>query len=762
MKTDLNPLTPSSPYSIAVTEDGSVFALAEGGAIFQGERSNPLIRMPGGLTSISAASDGTILGVNVLGDKGKCYSFMEGNWTPAYPGLPTTEHMAQVSVVSASVVWALDSQGNAYQYYLNTWSCVPLPNLPSNTFLTIIQATPDAVWALDSSGKIWSFDSSDTSWSSVATPNGVKMISISLSAQSWAWGIDSGNNVWQYSGSEWILRPTFGYKNGSQRASPRFICSSNDTTTLGLDSFNIPFRYDLGQNEWIQMPSTMPLSVLAVADGLNIWALNTLDNVYTYNVNAMGWTLIVADAYTQVSAQSASVMWSLLADNSVEAWDLDSDTYATINPGQPLIQISGGVDGTLWGIGTDQNPYQYNGPGVVPAFVEKAVSNAESKIIQMAVGRQEVVYALDNVGNFYQYSSSSWQGPLSLTGVATGNQLTYIAAASDGSLFAVDNQDNIYQYLSGEDFTAWYQFAGQFTQVAAGSNSNVWCLDAEGNLVQLTSGIGGEAPGADSWTRSEARIGPDWDAESPTDETLSTHLWIVNRASALAFTESTVGKLLQSIFSQDVFLSNLEQGLYDADFKDEFNNPTFFGVPTYLSHFYDPDTGHNYAGLLYPTALTQGRKYSNESVNYYDSGGISSAGYFLGVSLHYLTDLTQPMHAANFTALSSFPYMFNYGYHPVFEGHVMEHQGSVTPPSVYTPRNLGLWPDNYLIQAAKKSKTYYGTICPPEVFNKWGGQFTDSLRTTIDAQLGSILTDAINITSQYIVAWGNQIAKLKP
>lgn len=102
--------------------------------------------------------------------------------------------------------------------------------------------------------------------------------------------------------------------------------------------------------------------------------------------------------------------------------------------------------------------------------------------------------------------------------------------------------------------------------------------------------------------------------------------------------------------------------------------------PTYASHFYDPDTGRNYFPGP-PTALERGRDFFNASLNVLQHAGGSfglnigqrthiswpqtdeplrvelvstdregitqAAARLLGVALHYLTDLSQPMHAAN-------------------------------------------------------------------------------------------------------------------
>jgi phospholipase C len=106
-----------------------------------------------------------------------------------------------------------------------------------------------------------------------------------------------------------------------------------------------------------------------------------------------------------------------------------------------------------------------------------------------------------------------------------------------------------------------------------------------------------------------------------------------------------------------------QQGLFDADYRHEHNDgskdiePGASVLTVYMSgaswkrHFFDADTGLNYRGEATPTAYS-------ETVSRLDAArtriGTDRAGacHDLGLALHFLTDLTQTMHAANFTALS--------------------------------------------------------------------------------------------------------------
>src|SRR5437660_10223779 len=93
-------------------------------------------------------------------------------------------------------------------------------------------------------------------------------------------------------------------------------------------------------------------------------------------------------------------------------------------------------------------------------------------------------------------------------------------------------------------------------------------------------------------------------------------------------------------------------GIYAADVQAPYNDPVA-GQATYKSHFYDPDSGENWMHETDPTALTRGRMYFSLARDAYFDGDMGHAGYLFGLSLHYLTDLSQPMHAGNFTYISS-------------------------------------------------------------------------------------------------------------
>ncbi len=149
-------------------------------------------------------------------------------------------------------------------------------------------------------------------------------------------------------------------------------------------------------------------------------------------------------------------------------------------------------------------------------------------------------------------------------------------------------------------------------------------------------------------TEAVAESAQAWDAQSVTDETRSSHLWVVERGVDLLVgrTESASRKAVR-LMEHPTCATNWRQGLYDADFLDEYNNSS-----TWVSHFYDPGTGTNYLGTTFPTARGSASTRLTNARKAWASGNIALGCYQLGLALHYMTDSAQPMHAANFSALS--------------------------------------------------------------------------------------------------------------
>ena len=132
-----------------------------------------------------------------------------------------------------------------------------------------------------------------------------------------------------------------------------------------------------------------------------------------------------------------------------------------------------------------------------------------------------------------------------------------------------------------------------------------------------------------------------------------THQYIV--ANALVILDNDQGA---SSFNEETNASIL---LEATDWPDKLGNETDFG--TFAGHFYDPDSGKNWLGQSSPTARTRAESYFEAAVEAYEAGKIEVAMSNLGKGTHYVSDLNEPHHASNLTAINS--------NHSAFESYVV-------------------------------------------------------------------------------------------
>lgn len=183
-----------------------------------------------------------------------------------------------------------------------------------------------------------------------------------------------------------------------------------------------------------------------------------------------------------------------------------------------------------------------------------------------------------------------------------------------------------------------------------------------------------------------------------------THQYIV--ANAINILQNDKGS---SILTSEQYLGSL---LSYTDWPDKFGNETDY--LTYAGHFYNPNTGKNWLGQTSPTAKSRAVSYFNSAVSEYKKGNISTAIKYIGIGSHYVSDLNEPHHASNLTALNS--------NHTEFETYVDTNRASfkiannTLSSTVYQNAVNSSVSDlsqsaavyaNGLISKAKSSSTYY-------------------------------------------------------
>jgi phospholipase C len=261
----------------------------------------------------------------------------------------------------------------------------------------------------------------------------------------------------------------------------------------------------------------------------------------------------------------------------------------------------------------------------------------------------------------------------------------------------------------------------------------------------------------------------DWDAESVDDETRSTHLWLVNRAIGLLAERSEPQAVAAvALLNASDCRPSWHQGLADADFKAKYDGGTFdvavggsttllvLSGATWAGHFYDPDTGLNYKGQKSPTAYDQGLAHVANARAQLKTNR-ASACYELGLALHYFTDITQPMHASNYTA-KDWPLEL----HSDYESYGMTQQArfAATTWSGPTSGDAGA----QLLAAARAAKPRWPTL-KSAITNayaargcgKFSSYWTDHTScwtgdAAVDAQLGVELVASQTATASFLFA----------
>ena len=451
------------------------------------------------------------------------------------------------------------------------------------------------------------------------------------------------------------------------------------------------------------------LSVISVANENLVWGVDTANNVFQITTGGRIWNatpIAAATTFQKIYVANANDIWLLDQNgNASQSTGGPANWNAIPVPGGPFSTLSAASDGTVYGI-TNSGPaqpvlMQYMGPGT--GWVN---AGCNYLLVSVEAGSSTSVWALDGAGTVYKLEGgSTWRN--------VDGSLSAISVSADDQVWGIDKSSSNLCFYTGE---GWFPSPNSLQQISAGNAINVWGIDSGGNAIALISSAAvlGDGSIAQPGPRARASVIGFETGADPFSEEQSTHLWIVNRAADLAqYDPSGNGKAMNSLM--DVgngdpyngktgvpFHDGWCQGLYAPDFVSPWCGPGKGVAATYASHFYNPQTGRNWLGSKTWTAVAVGSKLFWESLQDYADGNLSEAGKKLGMSLHYLTDLTQPMHSSSFTYLSS----NQPGYHTAFEKLVLETQGQYAKPDTYTASSF-TDPTEFFLSAAENSNNNF-------------------------------------------------------
>ncbi len=88
-----------------------------------------------------------------------------------------------------------------------------------------------------------------------------------------------------------------------------------------------------------------------------------------------------------------------------------------------------------------------------------------------------------------------------------------------------------------------------------------------------------------------------------------------------------------------------------TDWPDKIGNES--DSATFSGHFYNPYTGKSWTGSKTKNAMTRATGYFNDALTQAKQGNMEEALVLIGKGTHYVSDMNEPHHASNLTALNS-------------------------------------------------------------------------------------------------------------
>lgn len=236
------------------------------------------------------------------------------------------------------------------------------------------------------------------------------------------------------------------------------------------------------------------------------------------------------------------------------------------------------------------------------------------------------------------------------------------------------------------------------------------------------------------------------------NERTNTDLWIINRAIDILARDKDFRKRTMGAWMER-YRNRLARGNYDADHVNPFCDRGWYRVyygRLFTSHFYDPDSMTNWRGETARTARSEGSRYFEQAGDLLQRRDYDNAFYYLGISLHYLSDITMPFHAANFTYLSSSPW----GYHTETERYAatFREEFRVTEAQAGYGVNASD-PGQWIHQAAAKAKTAFPALWNPTIKEYWKQGRMGEWQRLVRPVLGQCLKDAQRVLAGYLHMW---------
>jgi hypothetical protein len=436
-------------------------------------------QMPGLLSQISVGSDGTVWGINSIGQ-----TYMLNPFTQTWQQAPIL--FAQIAVGSQSFVWALNAAGQVYRYdpILESWDQIP------GTLSQIAVGSDGDVWGINSSGQIYHFNPTTQTWTAI--PGALAQIAVGYDGA--IWGINAAQQIYRFNpGTQsWQQIP----------GALKRVAVGADGDVWGINNAGQIYHFNTLRQQWDNAPGS--LAQIAVGSASNVWGINAAGAIWRFNAQTQTWNQIQGQL-AQIGVGANGAVWGL--NSADQIYQFVQPTVLTPTWHQApgfFARIAAGLDGEVWAIDYSQQVWRYdpqlqNWDQIPGALSQISVGfggnvwglNAAGQILQfnpstqtwnqipgslaqLAVGADGSVWGLDSAGRIWRFNPST-QSFAQIQGT-----MAQLAVGADGTVWAVDSADQIWHFNPATQ--SWQQIPGSLAQIAVGSANNVWGINAAGQI----------------------------------------------------------------------------------------------------------------------------------------------------------------------------------------------------------------------------------------------------------------------------------------
>jgi GH18 family chitinase len=223
--------------------------------------------------------------------------------------------------------------------------------------------------------------------------------------------------------------------------------------------------YQRASSTWTAVPGSV--LQLAVGPTGDVWALNFAGDVLHWVTGGSPNWQQVNGTFKQI-AVGTNYLWAVTANGEIyytaskpeSSSSTSKVTWTEIGGTFASIVLDPASDTDVWAVDSVGEAYEY-GSG---SWTDRGSYS------QLAVASSTNVAALDALGNVYKWNGSSWQ--------SAGRKLSQLAIAPSGDIWGISSSSDVWHLPAGS--SAWSRISGRLREIAYGTN--LWGLNAQGEI----------------------------------------------------------------------------------------------------------------------------------------------------------------------------------------------------------------------------------------------------------------------------------------